>query len=197
MKLKLLCAVLCLFAGCLNTGCIVGVTDARKLWGEAGSESPKLVVKKTWSGFYAEAGTNFAGTLKADYDPETKAFKLDGSVNSDASPVIASNAELIRAMEATRAMDFASRTAIQGQVNEQLARVNSMIEHLGDKAAEVMPVLFPNGVGTGSPSGGGVVPTIESALSMWNSLPPEIKKAILDKAGLSPPVAGPPAEPGP
>lgn len=72
---------------CLNAGCLV---DAGKL---AGFSNPKLIVKKTMTGFYAEAGSDFNGHLIADFDPETNKFHIDGTVSSNVSGVVTAEGE--------------------------------------------------------------------------------------------------------
>jgi len=70
-----------------GTGCLVSAEHL------AGFSNPKLKVKKSALGFSAEADTDFAGKLKADYNPETKQFSIDAEINSDAGTVIAAQGE--------------------------------------------------------------------------------------------------------
>ena len=91
-------------SGCLG-GCQIGLLPAEKLFGDA-AKSPKLIVKKTMCGFYAEAGTDFSGKLIAHYNPDTKAFDLDGTVSSDAGSVLARYPEWIGSMADVRKAEF-------------------------------------------------------------------------------------------
>lgn len=84
--MRLICLLLVMFGGCLS-GCAIKPMTADELFGGA-SQAPKLKITKTWTGFSAEAGTNFEGSLNAKYIPETGEFNLDGKVSSGASDVL-------------------------------------------------------------------------------------------------------------
>jgi len=100
-----------MFLGSCLSGCQIGLLPAEKLFGDA-AKSPKLIVKKTLCGFYAEAGTDFSGKLIAHYNPETKAFDLDGTVSSDAGSVLARYPEWIGGMADIRKAEIAANIEI-------------------------------------------------------------------------------------
>lgn len=104
---------LCCFAmsGCL-CGCEVKPMKAEDLFS---TTAPKLTIKKSIFGFKAEAGTNFSGSLKADYDPTTGMVHVDGQVNSDVSGVVKSEGDRLVLMELQRRMDI-DRTIQQEQI---------------------------------------------------------------------------------
>lgn len=75
--------LLLLMGTCLTTGCAPG---AKRL---AMFSNPSSKVSYHWFwGLYAETGSDFEGTLKASYDPETKQLVIDLTISSDPTPVI-------------------------------------------------------------------------------------------------------------
>jgi hypothetical protein len=132
-------SILLMFAGSCLHGCQVGLIPADKLFGDA-AKAPKLVVKKTLCGFYAEAGTDFNGHLSANYNPDTKAFTLDGTVSSDAGSVLDKYPAWIGSMADIRKAEIAA--------NIEINKLQAQKFHDGSVAiSDVMRTLGTAGVG--------------------------------------------------
>lgn len=102
-------------SGCLHGGCKAMPVNE---W--LGISNPKVTITKNIFGFKAEAGTDFSGSLKADYDPQTGVIHLDGQVASDASGVV--KAEGDRAVQISPVV----LEAIKGQVEIEKARAETV-----------------------------------------------------------------------
>ena len=134
----LACVMLWHCGGCLN------LASARHL---AGFTEPKLVVKKTWNGFYAEAGTDFNGTIDATYDPATNAFTLKGQVNSNASGVITAEGERADHILELRKAEIAGTVEVQRLVGENFKAFGTVLALAaaggGDAVAKVVDAAAP------------------------------------------------------
>lgn len=139
----------------MTTGCLV---DASKL---AGYSNPKLVVKKTMTGFYAEAGSDFNGHLKADYDPVTQKFTIDGTVSSNVSGVVTAEGERADHLVELRKAEMNYLVESQRLVGENFKAAGQMLalaavgggEAVAKVATAIAPVLagssvtLPGGIG--------------------------------------------------
>lgn len=139
----------------LTTGCLV---DAGKL---AGFSNPKLIVKKTMTGFYAEAGSDFNGHLIADYDPETNKFHIDGTVSSNVSGVVTAEGERADHLIELRKAEMNYLVESQRLVGENVKAVGQMlalaavgggeaVAKMVDAAAPILKgstVTLPGGLG--------------------------------------------------
>ena len=128
--------LLLLVNGCL-AGCTVAVTPADKLFGSA-SQAPKLKVKKSWTGFTAEASTDFSGTLDGNYKPETGEISVKAAIASTATPVIGANAELIKSMETIRIADIEASVVKQQEVTKQMQHITDTARALGEAGIGVV-----------------------------------------------------------
>lgn len=149
MKRYMLVLFALLIPGCL-LGCEVKPMRADDLFAVT---APKLTIKKTWLGFKAEAGTNFNGSLKADYDPVTGQIHIDGQVASDVSGVVKAEGERLALMESQREMDM-NRAIAQEQIRSaervELYRtigtvVPALVEAMAPKPvpAAPLPIVVP------------------------------------------------------
>lgn len=148
------------------TGCLV---DAGKL---AGFSNPKLIVKKTITGFYAEAGSDFNGHLVADYDPETNRFHIDGTVSSNVSGVVTAEGERADHLIELRKAEMNYLVESQRLVGENVKAVGQMlalaavgggeaVAKMVDAAAPILKgstVTLPGGLG--ATLGGPVAPPV-------------------------------------
>ncbi len=68
-------------------GCLSGCAPGAQRLAMFSNPSSKVSYHWFW-GLYAETGSDFEGTLKASYDPETKQLVIDLTISSDPTPVI-------------------------------------------------------------------------------------------------------------
>jgi hypothetical protein len=138
-------------------GCQVGLLPAKDLFGGAG-QSPKLIVKKTLCGFYAEAGTDFNGHLVAEYNPDTKVFKLDGTVSSDAGSVLDKYPAWIGSMAEIRKAEIEANIEINKIQAMKFQAVADTARALGQAGVDVVksmiPMLAGSSVSATTPWGG-------------------------------------------
>lgn len=132
-------------SGCL-AGCEVKPMRADDLFAVT---APKLTIKKTWLGFKAEAGTNFSGSLKADYDPVTGQIHVDGNVASDVSGVVKAEGERLALMEAQREMDI-NRAIAQEQIRS--AERVELYRTIGSVVPALVEAMATKPVPTAPPS---------------------------------------------
>ena len=160
MKRILFC--LCVSAsGCLAGGCLM---DASKL---AGFSNPKLIVKKTWSGFYAEAGSDFSGKLDATFNPETNQFVLKGEVSSNVSGVVSAEGERADHLLELRKVETQYYLAAQQQVGKNFEAFGTMLAIAstagGDAVAKVIDAAAPILKGSNVTLPGGISGTLGSS----------------------------------
>jgi hypothetical protein len=157
---------------------------ADKLFGGAAT-APKLKIHRTNTAFEAEASSDFNGTIDVTRKPNpdgTEEYSLKATVTSAASPVLDKYSEWIGAMLPAQQANFQSANTRQQLINDQIGLAYSLVNHLGDKFVSVAPILWPHGInsGNGEPPKPPDANTPGSILSMWKSLTPEERTALLE-----------------
>ena len=135
MKRLLFVCTVCI-AGCL-TSCNVGLIPAKDLFGEA-AKAPKLSVKKTWSGFSAEASTDFAGTIDASYHPSTGDVVLKGAIASTSSSVLDKYPAWIASMGEIRLAEIQANIEINKIQAEKFRAAADVARALGEAGIGVV-----------------------------------------------------------
>lgn len=153
-KLFFLIPILCF--SCLS-GCHVTLDPASKVFGDA-STAPKLKVKKTWTGFSAEASTDFAGTLDAQYHPDTGEISLKGAIASTANTVLDKYPEWIKSMETANLARIDANIKINEMQLEKYKATADVARALGEAGigvvGEMVKTLGGSTVDVSTPFGG-------------------------------------------
>ena len=82
--MRLVFVFLLLVSGCLNTGCSVDLKSPADAFGVGSQKDRTLRLRKNWFGASADIPlTDFKGTGKVVYDPQTGAFTADVTVDQN------------------------------------------------------------------------------------------------------------------
>lgn len=195
----LMIVFLILLSGCLQ-GCIVYPMTNRDLFGQtAGDRGPGIFVEAP-NDVKVSATGNMKLKAKGDGDIKAGQFKLDIDLDSNVSEPLKEYPAWINSMAPAQQMNFQWAYLSTQEITKQYQSANDVFKTLiaaGVDVAKVAPQLFPSGIGGGS---NGMTATPVSPMEFWNSLPPEMRAALLKQLmGNTPvaPVEPPPVEPTP
>jgi len=172
--------VLLSIASFLVPACMYRPLTNEELFGQtAGNRGPGLFLRAP-NGLEASATGNMGLEIHGEGDKTTGKFKIDTILNSNVSEPLKEYPAWINAMAPAQQMNFQATVLLEQELTKQYAGANEVIKSLGADAVKMIPTLFPNGIGSGLKSGGGILETAKSALDTWNSLPPNVQAMILD-----------------
>lgn len=182
--------------GCLLTGCVVAPLSADRLFGEgAGGEGPGLYFEG--GGIKAKAKSDMKWEFDAEKDPASGKLKVRSVLDSNASKPLEQYPGWIGSMAPAQQMNFQWALSAEQEKTRQLQLITGMVDKLGTAIVPFLPQLF----GGHTPPAGSAMSPIDMGLNSWNSLPPEVQRAILSGVGIPlpvkviPPVEGPPDGP--